>query len=645
MDNRRFQPWPIIDHYVEVTETIPETFMNTVKYAGNRTAHIFKDGNAWQTITYSEWDTISREIANALLALGVEVNDRNCIFAPTCAAWTWADIGNMMAGGTTVTIFPTLSNDEIAYIINHSEVKFAFVGTPEMLHHLKSLWPQLPTLQGIICLNGEYKGDGEKTWSLEEFRALGRSYASSHPYALDERISSLKGNDGATIIYTSGTTGKLKAARFTQKDCVWAIWRGLKMCAIGGTPITYDDVYFNVMPLAHVMERTYGYFLIIGAGGAMGFAQSPKTILEDIAYIRPTCMCWVPRMYERLLKGMETVFCSTPEGKAAWEWALEVGKKVVAARTNERGKINMIQDPLEILEGQLREDYLKAKELVFDKVRAVLGGRLRFCAVGGASLNPEIHLTWSALGFPMLNGWGLTETMCNGAVGYASAVKIGWNAPPCPGVDIKIAEDGEALIKAEGIITSYYNDPEANIGAFTEDGYFRTGDIIEMDEDGFIRIIDRKKAIVVLDTGKNVAPARIEAKVLENMLVDQIVVIGDKRKYITALIVPNWDIIINMFRAQGLPFDESQLVYEEINGLTTCVQVGPDIYDNPTVIQMIEQIVEKANNDLSDYERIKRFKILPRKLTQSRGELTPTQKIKTRVVMERFAEEIEQLYS
>lgn len=155
----------------------------------------------------------------------------------------------MMAGGTTVTIFPTLSDDEITYIINHSQVKFAFVGTPEMLHQLERLWPQLPTLQGIICLNGEYQGDGEKTWSLEEFRTLGRSYASSHPHALDERILSLKGSDGATIIYTSGTTGRLKAARFTQKNCVWAIWRGLKMCAIGGTPISCEDVYFNVMPL------------------------------------------------------------------------------------------------------------------------------------------------------------------------------------------------------------------------------------------------------------------------------------------------------------------------------------------------------------------------------------------------------------
>ncbi|MBO8158446.1 MAG: AMP-binding protein [Thermosyntropha sp.] len=393
------------------------------------------------------------------------------------------------------------------------------------------------------------------------------------------------------------------------------------------------------------MERTYGYFVIIAAGGAMGFAQSPKTIMEDIAYICPTWMCWVPRMYERLLNGIENAFCSTQEGKKAWEWTLEVGKKVVVARTDEHGKINMIQDPLEILEGQLREDYLKAKELVFDKVRAIMGGRVRFCAVGGASLNPELHLTWSALDFPMLNGWGLTETMCNGAVGYASAVKIGWNAPPCPGVDIKIAEDGEALIKGEGIINSYYNDPEANIGAFTEDGYFCTGDIIEMDEDGFVRVIDRKKSIVVLDTGKNVAPARIEAKVLENMLIDQIVVIRDQRKYITALIVPNWDIIINMFRTQGLSFDESQLVFEEINGLTTCVQVGSDIYDNPVIIQMIEQIINNANSELSDYEQIKRFKILPRKLTQSRGELTPTQKIKTRVVIERFADEIEHLYS
>jgi len=645
MDNRRFDSWPLLDHYLEVTQTIPETFANAVTQVGDRPANVFKEDATWQTITYREWNGISREIGAALLSLGVQTNDRNSVFSHTCPHWGWADIGNQMAGGTTVTIFPTLSDDEIIFIVNHSEVKYIFTGTPLLVDRLQRLRPELPTLQGIVCLTEAFTGNEIDTWSLDQFCTLGRQWLSQHPGALDARISSLQASDGATIIYTSGTTGKLKAARFTQKDCVVATWRALKMCAVGGTPVNYEDVYFNVMPLAHVMERTYGYFAMIGAGGTLGFAQGPKTLLEDIAHIRPTVQCWVPRMYERLLKGMEMQFCATPEGKQAWDWSINIGKQVVAARTDAQGKINMIQDPLELLSGQLREDYIKAKALVFDRVHAAVGGRLLLCAVGGASLNPEVHLTWSALGFAMLNGWGLTETMCNGAVGYASAIKIGWNAPPCPGVEVKMDVDGEALIKGDGIITSYYNDPEANVGSFTEDGYFRTGDIIEMDEDGFIHIIDRKKSIIVLDTGKNVAPARIEAKVMASILIDQVLIVGDNRKYITALIAPNWDLVIGGLKSRGITIDESKLVYEEINGLTTCVEVGEDVYAHPGVAALVQGVVDQANSELSDYETIKRFKILPRKLTQSRGELTPTLKIKNRIVLENFKDDIVALYS
>ncbi|MGE5453754.1 MAG: AMP-binding protein, partial [Methylocystaceae bacterium] len=240
MDNRRFDSWPLLDNYLEVTHTIPETFANAVTHVGDRPANIFKENEAWRTVTYSEWNGISREIGAALLSLGLQTNDRNSVFSHTCAQWGWSDIGNQMAGGTTVTIFPTLSDDEIIFIINHSAVKYIFTGTPVLVDRLQSLHTEIPGLEGIICLTEAFTGNEVDTWSLDQFRALGRKWQADHPVDLDARINSLQADDGATIIYTSGTTGKLKGARFTQKDCVVATWRALKMCAVGGTPVNFE---------------------------------------------------------------------------------------------------------------------------------------------------------------------------------------------------------------------------------------------------------------------------------------------------------------------------------------------------------------------------------------------------------------------
>ncbi|HZK42939.1 MAG TPA: long-chain fatty acid--CoA ligase [Syntrophomonadaceae bacterium] len=646
MESRRFERWELLDNFLEVTDTVPQMFYSTVKHFGDRPANIYKDGEEWKELNYKGWAKVSEEIAHGLLSLGVEKGTANCIIAHTCAQWAWSDIGNQLAGGVTVTIFPTLSDDEIMYILTHSKVNYVFAGDKELLERVQALWDKVPTIKGIICFDKSFTGDKVKTWNLQQLIDLGRDYQVENPDLLQECINTITANDPATVIYTSGTTGKLKPALFSHKDCVVAAWRGLKINTIGGTPLTYENtVYLSVMPLAHVMERTYGYFCVIANGGTIGFGQSPSTILPDLQVIKPTLFVWVPRLYERILKGMEISFSGTPEGKELWNWAMDVGSRMVDARTSPTGLIDMTIDPVTELTGQLKEDYIKARELVYSKVHAALGGRIVLLACGGASLHPNLHRAFMGMGFAMVNGYGLTETMCNLTISYSNAIKIGWNAEPGPGFDFKVDDDGELLVKGMGIITEYYNDPESTASDFTEDGYFHTGDIVEFDENGYFHIVDRKKSIVVMDTGKNVAPLRIEAKLLSDMVIEQALIIGDGRKYITAIIVPYWDGVISKFKENKIPFDESQLVYEEINGTQSCVEVGSDLATHPGIVSLVQNVVDQANSELSDFETVKNFYISPRKFTQSRDELTPTQKPKNRVIVKNFAEEIEALYA
>lgn len=642
MDKGISQDWPILDHFLEVTDTVPQTFYTTVNNFGDRPANMFKVNGVWQKINYNEWAAISEEIGNALLKLGVQIGTNNCIMAHSSVQWGWVDIGNLTAGGLTVTIFPTLGDHEVEYIMNHSQVQYIFVGSVELLNKIMEMWIRMPNLKGIICFDSSYQGDAEKTWNLDQFREMGKNFQKENPEAINKRWQSLKGTDGATIIYTSGTTGKLKAALFTHKDIIVTAWRSVKATALGGWVFDYNIVNLCIMPLAHSMERNYGFFSIIMLGGMIGYGQ-PSTMMQDMQAVRPTIVNWVPRMYDRILRGLESAFSATNEGKKLWNWAVEIAERSIDERMTPEGTINALLDPVSELSGQLREDYIKAKQLVFDRAREALGG-IKFIANGGALLSPDVHRIYLGMGFVMVNGYGLTETFACVSLNHVNRIKVGWQSVPAPAVDLIVTEDGEALVKGPSIITQYYNDLEANEGNFTEDGYFRTGDIVETDERGYIHIIDRKKNLIVLDTGENVAPSKIELKLLSDGMLEQTQIIGDGRKYITALIVPSWDSVIANFKAKGIAFDESKLIYEEINGINTCVEVGEDLVNNSVVNELVANTVQRVNEKLSDYEAIKGYKIVARKFTESRGELTPTQKVKTRVVLAKYADEIENLY-
>lgn len=635
----------MIDKLHDEVDTTIEMFYNTVKNYGDRPGNMFKVGEEWKTITYREWADISEEIGNAMLSVGLQTGDNVSIMAPTSPQWGWADIGTEMAGGCTTTIFPSAAVGDMKFILNHSQVKYLFSGDPKLAKIAMDEWEDLPNLKGIICLTGDFEGDCKRTWSLEQFRAQGCKYRESHPDELKQRIQSLKPTDAASTVYTSGTTGKLKAARLTHKDWIYGVWRTQRQFLLGNFSSDYTDIYFCIMPLAHVMERTYGYFTFIALGGLIAYGTGPKNMMQDIAEVRPTWICWVPRMLARVVAAMEAKFASQPGGKELWDWSIDVGNRMIDARLNERGKLDATKDPLEDLEGELKEEYIKAKELVYSKVHAALGGRMRVINSGGAALLSELHRVFLGMGYIVPNGYGLTETVCGLSVTQPNMTKLSWNSLPAPGLEIICAEDGEALVRGKGVINEYYNDPESTAACFTEDGYFRTGDIIEFDEDHVLRVIDRKKGIIVMDTGKNVAQAHVESYVLRDQMIDQAYIIGDGQKFISALIVPLYDQVLRIFKEKGIAYDESKVVYDNAGGVNTCVQVGTDISEHPLVIEIVEKAIEQANVDLAHFEAVKKYKVLPRKLSQAYDELTPTLKIKNRVVERNFAAQIQDIYA
>lgn len=635
----------MLDDFLAQVKTLPRMFHNTVDNFGDRTALKYKVNGVFVTMTYDEFAKTVETMANGLLALGLKKGDRVCLMAHTSAQWAWADFSILNSGGVTVTAYPTLPADDVEYLLDHSEFKFMYIGNEEILSRIKPIVENNPKIDKIIILDEDFRSGNDKIIGLAALKKLGQEFAAANPDVYTSNWQSLKGNDPSSIIYTSGTTGAfLKGSLLTHEDMVGSLTRSLKHMINGGTNCTFEDTAFSLLPLSHIWERNNSYFAMIAVGGCIGFAEKPTTLLQDIGEIKPTWVLLVPRLWDRIYNGLKGMLTSTPEGKEAFDWAIEVGKKVLKHRTGPNGAVDLTADPTAGLDEQLKADFLKAKATIFDVYYNALGGSLRVAYSGGGMLPPDLHEAYLTINFPLLNGWGLTETAAGINHGYPNATKIGWLSKMVPGVEAKLDEDGEVLVKGIGIISKYYKNPEEDAVSFTPDGWFRTGDIGEFDEEGFLRIVDRKKYIIVLDTGKNVAPARIESRFVNNPIVEQIIIVGNDRKYLTAVVVPGYDYILHLMRERGLAIDDSKLEFADINGMNTCIQVGADVAQHPLVRELVDAEIEKVNSGLDDYEKIKKYIVLPGKFTEFNGMLTPTLKIKNRVVLDKYAGEIEELY-
>ncbi|MFZ2537623.1 MAG: AMP-binding protein, partial [Oscillospiraceae bacterium] len=447
-------------------------------------------------------------------------------------------------------------------------------------------------------------------------------------------------------IYTSGTTGEPKGVVHTHQSIMASCCRSMRLFIGDNMSFGEGDVLLSFLPLSHSYERQCGQIMSLLNGMTIAYAEKPSTVIGDLQIFKPTVFCSVPRIFERVYMALRNMTAKTPETKAAFEKAMDIGLRVTQARTDANGFIDMSEgiDIAANLPDDLREEYLWAEKTVFSKVRMLLGGRYRVSWSGSASLPADMCQVYMAMGIRIIEGYGSTET-CN-AVSCNKIAKILPGSIGClsNGLEGKISEEGELLLRGEQLFLEYWNDPKATAEAFTKDGYFHTGDVVVEGSDGYLRIIDRIKGIMVLDTGKNVPRAKIENSFSTSDFVEQIFAVADERKYVSAVVVPKFDFFISYFKENNISFDESKLIYEGEGAERICIQVGDDFVSNLELYKMIEEDINLVNARLETYESIKKFGILNRRFHENLNEVTPTLKLKQRNIAKNLAHFIDRLY-
>lgn len=639
-------PNPLLEKFMRDNPSTVHMFYNTVKYFGHRPAQKYKSGGLYLSLTYQEFADRVERFGQGFMALGLEKGECISIMSATNPIWDWVDYGGRAAGCAVCTIYPTDSKETIIYTSAFSEVKVICVENEELLEKIVQAWGKIPSLKYVVVLNSTYVSEDDNIMNMQQLWELGQQYKLDNPGAYEKRWQSLRHDDLASILYTSGTTGTQKGCPLTHKNILSATLAVSQVGYWGGTEFSDRDVVFSILPLSHNWNRVDNHSACISYGGMIGYAQNPRTILQDLQEIQPTFVMLVARLWSRIWNGVAAQICSTPEGKDKYEWAINIGHKVLKTRMDENGVIDLTVDPTSYLDTALKNEFLEADKQVYQIFRNIFGGRVNKAYSGGAILPADLQKNYWGMNFPLLDGWGLTESTSGCCMVQARCVRIGWQAPMMAGSNMAVKlspEDNEILIKGDSIISSYYNNPEETSLSFTEDGWFKTGDIGEIEHD-FLRIVDRKKAIIVLDTGKNISPAYLELKFTNSELIEQILILGDKQKYIAALVVPKYDHIIKIFKEKGIGFDESALIFTEVNGINTCIEVGSDLANHPVLLEMIEAEIETVNKQVSNFEAIRRFKIIYRKFTEDRDELTQTLKIKNRIVEKHFEKEVASLF-
>jgi long-chain acyl-CoA synthetase len=573
----------------------------------------YKQRGAWRTLTWAEWGERARALAAGLVRLGVGRGDRVAILARTRLEWAVADVAIAMAGAVSVPIYPSLTREHVAHILADSGSVAAIVEDLGALGRLGSL-EGLP-LEHVITIEPP---DGAATLELavHELAELSRRGAAdleADPTLgaeLSARAAALRSNDEFTYVYTSGTTGEPKGAVLTHGNIVYESW------AMGAAVhVDHHDEQLLVLPLSHIFAR----HLVWGAvehGAVSAFAESEDRIAANFQEIAPTFVAAVPRMYERSYarvkaEGMKhgTV------GQMAFSTCIQVGRKV-----------SLLKQRGQAIPATLAMQHAIADRVALRRVRGFFGGRLRFLICGGAALPREIAEFFHAAGVLVLEGYGLSETCGATHVGRPERFRFGTVGPALPGCEVKIAEDGEVLVRGPNVMLRYHRLPEDTAAAFDADGFFRTGDLGEV-RDGFLRITGRKKHLFKTNAGKYVAPVRVEKRLTAFDAIAQAVVVGEGRPFVAALVVLEEDVLLALSDREGFG----------------CRSYA-DLAVHPRVRQIVQSHVDAANEELARHERVLRFAILPRPLTLSAGELTPTRKVRRAVVEERYAALVERLY-
>jgi long-chain acyl-CoA synthetase len=582
-------------------------FESTAKRRGAAVAVRMKRDGKWQEVSWSRMAESAREVSDGLASLGIGRGDRVAIIGETQIEWMLADLGILGAGAVTVTIYQSNTPEECRYILDDSGARFVFCDTALQVSKIRAVRDRLPKLEGIIRVQGAAADGFERTF--EDLQGLGRAWRKGHPTAHEERVAALGPEDPASFIYTSGTTGAPKGVVLTHGN--WT-YEGAAVAEID--LVRPEDLTLMFLPMAHSFAKVnQAVWIAVGSGAA--FVESLEKLVDNAGEVGPTVMPSVPRIFEKAYNGVMAQGMATPglKGKL-FAMAKRGFDDWVTAREQGRTHSSL--------------GFLVAKKLVFPKLAQALsqrfGGRMRLFISGGAPLAPRIAFFFEQLGFTVLEGYGLTETSAATCVNRPGRNRIGTVGPPVPGTKIRIAEDGEIWVQGPGLMREYYRNPQATAEVF-KDGWFATGDIGTLDEAGCLKITDRKKDIIVTSGGKNIAPQNLENELKADPLISQVMVHGDKRKFLSALVTLN---------------EESARKWATENG----VPAGAPLHQDPRVVARIQRSVDALNAKQASYSTIKRFEILPKDFTQDAGELTPTLKVKRKLVSQKYQKLLDSFY-
>jgi long-chain acyl-CoA synthetase len=591
-------------------KTLAELFLQAVARHDRPDALSYKRDGEWRRISSEELIDRIGHVALGLYSLGLRKGDRVAILATNSPEWTIADAACQFAGLIDVPIYPTLAANSVRYILEDSGARILFIEDRAAYERIRPEIEGLAFIEKLI-FSDDVDVEVEHSISFAELEREGEALSNVAPELLDSLIASARPEELATIIYTSGTTGEPKGVMLSHANIISNIFDAGEKYSFSG-----DDVSLSVLPLCHIFERT-GMYLYILNGMGVHYAESIEKIPDNLQEVRPTIFIGVPRIFEKVYararlkaarssKLSETIFDESITVAMEYAQAIESGKAAALI--------------------------LKVKHALFDilvyrKLRTFFGGRLRACITGGAALSDDIYLIFTGAGITIFQGYGLSETSPVLSSNNPFSHKVGTVGRAIRNVEIRTAADGEIEARGPGVMLGYYNKPEATHDAFTDDGWFRTGDIGEVDSDGYLRITDRKKDLFKTSGGKYIAPTHVEELIRASRFISQAVLVGDGRKFPAALIVPNFEMLESYARHKGLD-----------------IQTPAEFCADSRIVDLIERQVATQTKELSQYEKVKKIALLKKEMTVEGGELTPTLKVRRRIVDEKYKGVIDKMY-
>ena len=590
-------------------DTLADLVFKAIPHYNKPNCLMTKRGGVYVNISANEVVDNVESLSAKLIQMDVKKGDRIGLLSENRIEWAYTDLAILCAGAATVPIYSTLPSKQVEYMINDSEMVILFVSNEQQLNKILEVRNECPRLKTIVVFDAVTSMPLDSV-SLDTVMREGKVHLQKNLAMVRDRASEVKPEDVFTIVYTSGTTGEPKGVMLTHSNVISNIDAILQLFSFND-----NDLALSFLPLCHILERMAGYYTMLHQGATIAYAESIESMPKNLVEVRPTILISVPRVYEKFYaRIMDNVASEHGFKKKLATWALKMGAEYADAKLNGRH-----------LSASLSLKHALADKLVFAKIRSRLGGRLRIMLSGGAAMPRQLAYFFYGLGLTILEGYGLTETSPVIAVNRPNHFKFGTVGSPIPGVQAKIAEDGEILTRGPHVMKGYYKKPKETTDVMTPDGWFKTGDMGEFDADGFLRITDRKKDLLKTSGGKYIAPQFVENALKTSKYVSQIIVIGDKRKFPSALVVPNMDNLKKFAAANQIP--------------------EADMLSNSAIVTEVKRDLDSLSQDLAPFERVKKIVLLDKEFTVDSGELTPSLKVKRNVVEKKYKDQIDSLYA